>query len=83
MIHLRFTTQKRGGIFQYHGPCPGELFPARKIDRYFPVFWVLQTDSNHGNQVVSMPILAFIGHSMERFRQQQSILLDKPQTQNA
>jgi hypothetical protein len=30
-----------------------------------------------------MPIMAFFGHPMDGFRQQQSILLDKLQTQNA
>jgi hypothetical protein len=83
MIHLHFTTQKRVGIFQYHGPCPGELFPARKIDRYFPTFCAIQPDSNPGNQVASMPITVFLGHSMKGFRQQQMILLEKLQTQNA
>jgi hypothetical protein len=83
MIHLRVTTQKKVGIFQYHGPCQGELFPSHKFDRCFPGFWVVQTDCNHGNQVASMPIMAFFGHPMDGFRQQQSILLDKLQTQNA
>jgi hypothetical protein len=83
MIYARFTTPMRDGIFQYHGPRLGELFPACGSDRYLPDFCAILSDFTTGNHVAFMPITAFFDHSMPGFRQQQSFVLEKLQTQNA
>jgi len=83
MIHSHFTTLMRTGIFQYHGQGFGELCRACGIDRHLLAFCAVQPDSTPGNQVVSMPTSAFFDHALEGFKQQQSILLEKLQTQNA
>ena len=83
MIHAHHTIPMRGGIFQSHGPCPGELCPACGNNRCLPAPYVNPTDSTPVKPAGFMPTTVRFTHAMGIPRIQQPLLSEKLQTQNA